>query len=164
AGDVFGPKPATLWAAVEVGRSLVSRSVRVGEVPSSNLGPPMEGPRIAGPFLFERRGCSFPTGARALLVRPEMSAPQAAPRRGGEVPGSNLGTPINPQTAGNALVDRGARPNAAKIGPLGRASLPRSRHSRSPVAPSAGVGKRIGEWDNLVRWPAAAAASFILGP
>src|SRR5262249_57788477 len=101
AGDVFGPKPATLWAAVEVGRSLVSRSVRVGEVPSSNLGPPMEGPRIAGPFLFERRGCSFPTGARALLVRPEMSAPQAAPRRVGEVPGSDLGTPMEgPRIAG----------------------------------------------------------------
>src|SRR5919198_4057065 len=36
------PKPATLCAALGVWRSLVARSVRVGEVPSSNLGTPIE--------------------------------------------------------------------------------------------------------------------------
>ena len=39
--EVFDRHAATLWRVLGVWRSLVARSVRVGEVPSSNLGTPI---------------------------------------------------------------------------------------------------------------------------
>ena len=39
--DRRGASLATLWRGLGVWRSLVARSVRVGEVPSSNLGTPI---------------------------------------------------------------------------------------------------------------------------
>ena len=50
--------PATLWRVLGVWRSLVARSVRVGEVPSSNLGTPIIQPEPYAPRSQARRSPS----------------------------------------------------------------------------------------------------------
>src|SRR5438874_1881425 len=64
---------ATLWPHIGVWRSLVARSVRVGEVPSSNLGTPIACPTPYAPPPGRR--------ARSGRGRPRSGGPPGVPRQ-----------------------------------------------------------------------------------